>query len=474
MPDGRPSAGRPRAAASRPRTYAAELARTGPAAARSAAPSQPSNQASASGSGPSRQGVSPDLHGDPAPTERSHRDVGGVRPGQRPPADRTALVSVERGGHRGVQRVRRIEPDRADHGQREQRRAAPAQAATSPLDLGRGEHVQQRGAGDQRGAGEVGGGEPGQVADPGLARRRRGGSARAASASRLGVPVVQHPVLRRRAAGAPASGPSSRCRCPGRGPPAAAGSAGSRSTSSAAAGGRVGRLAQREPVGERRSCRPPARRDTIRAVIVPAGQRRAAGPGRRGAAGSRRSASASQRRSAPASAAASGGDQQPGHAAVRGVAERARHPADRGRQHRHPAGQRLGHHHPVRLPAGRQHQQVGRRRTRRPASAPGQRPGEPHPGGRARPVGRGAAGHEAGSRSASRRTRSVQARSASLASASTSTSWPLCGATAATQSSAAGRRRRGSGAGSTPGVATCTAGSSGAGSTGGPGSSRWW
>ena len=50
-----------------------------------------------------------------------------------------------------------------------------------------------------------------------------------------------------------------------------------------------------------------------------------------------------------------GPDQQAG----RRIAERLRHPADRGGEHRQPAGQRLGHHHAVGLAVGRQHQQVG-------------------------------------------------------------------------------------------------------------------
>ena len=139
-----------------------------------------------------------------------------------------------------------------------------------------------------------------------------------------------------------------------------------------------------------------------------------------------------------------GGTSSPGRTPSAPWPRASAHPADLGRDDRQATGERLGDHHAVRLGArraaraGRQRRSCDRDplRCAAPRSARGRRARRP----RAR---RRRLSANAGSRSRLPTHRQCQDSPVIVASASSSTSWPLPGITAATQSSApAGRRPR--------------------------------
>lgn len=136
----------------------------------------------------------PGLDGGAAPSERPRCGGDGVRAEEAV----AALVRVERGGEVGVERVGRGQPDASDDRQRQQRRAG--RGGGDRVDLGGGEHVQQRGRGDERRADQVGRVEVTDVALAGLDRRGQavgaGVDVGAGLVEQGGVVVVQDPVLR--------------------------------------------------------------------------------------------------------------------------------------------------------------------------------------------------------------------------------------------------------------------------------------
>ena len=80
------------------------------------------------------------------------RDVRGGRAEQPASVDDPLLVGVEGRGHGDVARLRGLEADLADDAERQQRRAAGADARGGDgLDLLGGEHVEQGGRGDEVG-----------------------------------------------------------------------------------------------------------------------------------------------------------------------------------------------------------------------------------------------------------------------------------------------------------------------------------
>ena len=185
------------------------------------------------------------------------------------------------------------------------------------------------------------------------------------------------------------------------------------------------------------------------ALSRPSRQRRPPRPGRRRSR-ARRAGSPSQRRSAAARAPG-----RPAAPAGRAAARRRRGRAPRARrrrrvaEHRQAAGQRLGDDHAVGLGARGEDEQVGRRRRRRRARRRRAGPVKPHPV--AEPDGRGPR-RAAGRRTPGRRSSGPTQRAAPRQVArrrpapSSSTSWPLAGVTAPTQSSAGRRRRPGASA----------------------------
>lgn len=172
-----------------------------------------------------------------------------------------ALVGVEGGGDLGVQRVGRGEFHLPRHGEGQQRRAArPGARGGQRVDLAEGEQVEQGRGGDQRGPGEVGGAQPGEVALPGLGRDAvavavgQPGGARAREGEERGIAVVQDPGLRTgQPAGEPAgqgSGAAAEVtydQWPGEGVP-------ERVEECGRPGGGVGALAQRQPLRGEGGC----------------------------------------------------------------------------------------------------------------------------------------------------------------------------------------------------------------------------
>ena len=152
-----------------------------------------------------------------------------------------------------------------------------------------------------------------------------------------------------------------------------------------------------------------------------------------------------------------GRDEQPRPHPVGAVTERLRHAADLGRDDRQAAGEGLGDDHAVRLRARRQHQRI------RCAVAAGEIASAPRPR-KAHAALQPAVAHAAAETLRKRRValeaahaQAVPRAPSTVASASTSTSWPLPGITAATQSSAPAVAVPGARpAASTPGSATCT------------------
>ena len=160
-------------------------------------------------SGPARSQpprAGPDLGHGAALRERVLGGRAGVGPEQAAAPglrlDGPPLVGVEGGAEHGVERLGREEPDRARDRERQQRGAAGRGAGVREgVDLLRGEQVQQGRCGHQRRAGELRGIEVGEVAllDAGgdggaVGRGRRQAGFRAGQ--QRGVAVVQHPALR--------------------------------------------------------------------------------------------------------------------------------------------------------------------------------------------------------------------------------------------------------------------------------------
>ena len=148
-------------------------------------------------------------------------DAGG--PHEPAPAHTTLLVCVERGREDVVARVPGVEADLAGHAQAQQHGASDGDAGTDDgAQLLRGQHIEQRGSGHERGAVEVVGIEvrelPGARADRDRSsvhdragRRRSSHARRGSRSSRAG------PRSADRAAAAPAIASSSPFRFPGHG-----------------------------------------------------------------------------------------------------------------------------------------------------------------------------------------------------------------------------------------------------------------
>ena len=293
------------------------------------------------------------------------------------------------------------------------------------------------------------------------------GASAAASASRSGVAVVEDPALRpgQERREPPAHRPAAAAEVVDhRRPPAGRRRAEVRDELSGP-GRRVRALAQVEPARA-----DPDRLDGHRAA--PARTSATSGRGRR-PAGERRTPFARRPPQPPAQVGVLepgservaergrvvGRNEQARPGAVGAVPQSLRHPADLGGDHRQAACKRLGDDHPVRLPARREHQQVRRavaaRRARLRSAGPEKRtrPSSPPASDAAAQTLRRMPGRAPGCR----RTGSCQRRPASIASASSSTSWPLPGITAATESSAPAVAVPGaSSAASAPGSATWT------------------
>ncbi len=399
----------------------------------------------------------------------------GVRAEQAAAHRRPALVGVEGGGHACVERIGRAS---ARPGRRRRASAAPGTRPGADVDQARqlvaGHQVEQRRGGD-RPAPARSSGRSRVMSDRLVSTTTEAPSA--AGPGRSAAATCSSSASR--SCSTQCCGPGSERREPAAHRPGAAAEVvdhhGGRSAGSArprrgrrvaGAGRGVGRLAQLEPRGadpdalgrHRRRGRPGRRRRPTVVADQPASDARRSRAARRSRR--RSSASPSQARSAaPSATRVVGRHEQPGPVAVGAVAEGLRHAPDLGRDDRQAAGERLGDHHAVRLGARRAAPAGPRRRSCASSSAPVRGPAKrtrsPSPPSRAR---RRRPSANAGSRSRLPTHRQCHDRSAIVASASSSTSWPLPGITAATQSSAPRRpeSRVPRSAASTPGSATCT------------------
>ncbi len=101
-------------------------------------------------------GAGPDEHLGPQSAEPLDGDRDGVRAEQAAPLGPAALVGVERGGHAGVQRIRRVQFDATDDGQGQQHGTPRAGAdGDQPGQLVAGQQVEQRRGGDEGRVGEI-------------------------------------------------------------------------------------------------------------------------------------------------------------------------------------------------------------------------------------------------------------------------------------------------------------------------------